>query len=51
MDAYLKGLNVHEAAFAVKKYKSHHRVGTQAKYPNLSGYRSFVKRKHFFRHF
>ena len=29
MDAYRKGLNAREAAFAVKKYKSHRRVGTQ----------------------
>jgi hypothetical protein len=30
MDAYRKGLNAREAAFAVKKYKSHRRVGTVA---------------------
>ncbi|KIY47167.1 hypothetical protein FISHEDRAFT_45850 [Fistulina hepatica ATCC 64428] len=30
LDAYRKGLNARQAAFAVKKYKSHRRVGTEA---------------------
>ena len=37
MDAYLKDLSAHEAAFAVKKYKSHRRVGTQA---NIQAYQA-----------
>ena len=35
LDAQRKGLDAREAAFAVKKYKSHHRVGTQAEVRGL----------------
>ncbi|OJA08024.1 hypothetical protein AZE42_11425 [Rhizopogon vesiculosus] len=31
MDAYRKGSDARQAAFAVKKYKSHRRIGVTAK--------------------